>query len=40
MPSFMDVKKYTPSLPIDPRTGQKSDHSNFEYAYAVASDTN
>lgn len=37
---FDDVTKYTPKLPKDPKTGQKSTNSNFDYTYAVAADTN
>lgn len=37
---FDDVVKYTPKLPKDPKTGQKSANSNFDYTYAVAGDTN
>lgn len=35
-----EVRKYTPKLPKDPKTGQKSTNASFDYAYAVASDTN
>lgn len=37
-PAFADVKKYTPKLPKDPRTGQYSSDSNFEYTYSVWTD--
>lgn len=37
---FADVTQYTPKLPKDPKTGQKSTNSNFDYTYAVAGDTN
>lgn len=38
--SFGDITSYTPKLPKDPKTGQKKATSNFDYAYAVAADTN
>lgn len=39
-PAFVDVKKYTPKLPKDPKTWQKSNDSSFDYSYSVASDSN
>lgn len=37
--SFKTVTTYTPKLPIDPKTNQKSTNSNFDYTYWVASDS-
>ena len=37
--SFTWVKVYTPKLPKDPKTWQKSTNSNFDYVYSVADDT-
>ncbi len=38
--SFLETKIYTPKLPIDPKSWQRSSTSNFEYAYWVAADSN
>lgn len=38
-PDFVEVKKYTPKLPKDPKTNQKNTNSNFDYTYTVWSDT-
>ena len=40
IPSFIDIRRYTPTIPKDPRTNQKSWASNFEYAYTAGSDGN
>ncbi|MGE4444201.1 MAG: type II secretion system protein [Candidatus Altimarinota bacterium] len=40
LPSFLDVKSYTSKIPADPKTGQKSTTSNFDYTYGVAADSN
>lgn len=40
LPSFLDVKSYTSKIPADPKTGQKSTTSNFDYTYWVAADSN
>lgn len=37
--AFIDVKQYVPKLPVDPKTWQKSANSNFDYTYAVWSDS-
>jgi len=40
LPGFTTITTYLPKLNADPKTGQKSRNSNFDYTYTVAADTN
>lgn len=40
LPWFLEVKNYLNKLPVDPKTGQKSATSNYDYTYWVAADSN